>query len=404
MQRHPLTPSIVILVISSLGLGVILAAHIVTRSELSLINRFEPGLDYRDFYTASLMVRTGASPYAVGRYVTPPLGAIVNVPLTYFPVGSVSRVLSLVIFPAVLGAVLLVHKSLMPGMTRSDWLFLGIVSAIMLISYPFHFLVDRANIDGFVLLLMGLGIFALGRADSVAGMMFALAAGLKAYPILLALPLAARRRWTALAFLVATLTVFVLVTPDHWWRFVTGRLMERGGKFRIDENGSLAVTFFYFGSFLTGRSPQNPSAFVEMFERLSGPVYLALLAALLFQDVKSARSGGIRGLRACLVSYFPFMVAVPRLAYHYELVNLLALIPVATWGWSRSPNDAGRRVLLAIAVGVALSQFQAVAAEKLIGSSYPHFIPGLGLFIAMLAVVAARRLDLFRQTESIVRS
>ena len=40
------------------------------------------GLDYRDFYDASQALAAGKSPYEVARYVTPPLPALANVPLS----------------------------------------------------------------------------------------------------------------------------------------------------------------------------------------------------------------------------------------------------------------------------------------------------------------------------------
>ena len=140
MNRHPLTPALVILIMSSLGLGLILMAQILTRPDLYFVNKFGLGLDYGDSYTASLMVRTGQSPYAVARYVTPPLGAI---------------------FPAVLAAVFLVHRALTRQRPWDDLVFMSVVAVVVMLSYPFYFLMDRVNIDGFVLLLMCLGVFAL---------------------------------------------------------------------------------------------------------------------------------------------------------------------------------------------------------------------------------------------------
>ena len=395
MNRHPLTPALVILIMSSLGLGLILMAQILTRPDLYFVNKFGLGLDYRDFYTASLMVRTGESPYAVVRYVTPPLGAIINVPLTYLPLDRVGYAVSLAIFPAVLGAVFLVHRALTRQRPWDDLVFMTVVAVVVMLSYPFYFLMDRVNIDGFVLLVMCLGIFALGRADAVAGVLFAVAVGLKAYPILVVLPLAAKRRWTPLVFMAIALAIFVLLTPDQWWRFVQSRLMTRGQAFRIDENGSLANTLFYLGGFVTFHAPTSASPFAELLERLGLPLYLVLLSAVAVRDVMTGATAGPAELRSSVVLYFPFMVAVPQLAYHYELVNLLALIPVVTWGWLQASSAADRRALAVMTVGIGLSQFHAVAAEKVVGSVYPHFVPGLGLLVVLLGIVVAKWRDVF---------
>lgn len=89
------------------------------------------------------------------------------------------------------------------------------------------------------------------------------------------------------------------------------------------------------------------------------------------------------------------MVAVPQLAYHYELVCLLPLLPVISWLWKNSTSPVQKKLLIFITTGIALSQFQAIAAEKLFGAVHPHFIPGFGLFIVMIGVTIYKLYNLF---------
>ena len=55
------------------------------------------GVDYREVYVASQMLRIGWNPYEAERYVYPPLAALVNVPATYVPFGIVKYVVSLAV-------------------------------------------------------------------------------------------------------------------------------------------------------------------------------------------------------------------------------------------------------------------------------------------------------------------
>jgi hypothetical protein len=390
MNRQPLTPLLAILTISSLGIGMIFVGQVLTQHDLYFVDKFDLGLDYRDFYRASRRFRNGSSPYDIVRYVTPPLAAILDVPATFLPFETMRYVVSVATFAAVLASLFVLQQLLVKRTARDDLLFMTLIAAVVMLSYPFYFLFDRGNIDGFVLLTMCLAIMALGRADGFAGVLFAIAVGLKAYPALVVLPLAAKRRWTALAFMCLTLVIFVLLTPDHWWRFVQSRLMERAGRFRIDENGSLAATFFYIGGWLSGQPPQSRSYLAELFARFSMPVYLALLAVVALRDARLGPSASLEELRGTVITYFPFMVAVPQLVYHYEFVNLLAIIPLVSWAWIGASTAGHRRVLLMMTVGIGLSQFHAAAAGRVTGTVYPHFVPGLGLLVVLVTIVIAK--------------
>ncbi len=95
-------------------------------------------------------------------------------------------------------------------------------------------------------------------------------------------------------------------------------------------------------------------------------------------------------LCAIVLIYLPFMVAVPQLAYHYELICVLPMIPPVSWFWENNASPTARKILTFVAVGIASSQYQAVAAEKLVGSSWPHFVPGFGLFIVIVGTSVFR--------------
>jgi hypothetical protein len=82
--------------------------------------------------------------------------------------------------------------------------------------------------------------------------------------------------------------------------------------------------------------------------------------------------------------HLPFMVAVPKVAYHYGLVILIPMIPVLCYLWRQSHNRIQEVALIMATVGVALSQIQAVALQSLLGTILPHFVPGFGLLLTMI--------------------
>ena len=88
--------------------------------------------------------------------------------------------------------------------------------------------------------------------------------------------------------------------------------------------------------------------------------------------------------------YLPFMVAVPQLAYHYELVCVLALLPTLGWYARRSATAAQRSLVILTALAVTLTQFPAVTLQKLTDTVLWHFVPGFGLLLVMVCVVALR--------------
>jgi hypothetical protein len=389
MSRDQNAPALAVLVLMAILMGAVMFLQMLAQKDLYFVNKHRLGMDYGEFYKASLQVRAGNSPYRVRRYVTPPLPAYANVPATYLPLDTLRGVVALATLLMVGGAMLVVHRVFARRGWRHDAVFLAAALGILSLSYPFYFLFDRGNVDGLVLLLTALGLLALRGSGWLAGVLFALAVATKIYPVLVVLPLAAQRRWRPLAALGVTLFVLFLLMPEGWIAFVEERILRRGSRWRIDENGSIACTFLYLGRFTTDLLglPRIPLA--QQIARLHLPVYLVLLGLLVVRDAL-ARERSREELAASVALYFPFMVAMPRLVYHYELIFVLALIPVVGWCWANATARRERAILAFLVVGIALSQFQAVAAEKLIGTVHPHFVPGFGLLLVMVGVVALR--------------
>lgn len=380
-------PQIVVAIIMILGMGSILLFQLLKQQDLYFINKAFLGCDYINFYQASLLVREGESPYTIARYVTPPIPAIINIPFTYTSFSIACIIVSFLSFLSLVLSLFLVHRIFNVPNWKNDGVLLLVSVIILFFSYPFYFLFDRGNIDAFVLLLMCLGIYCLRRYDALAGFLFGLAISFKVYPILLILPLVGWRRWRCLLFLIMTMVFLFLLAPQMWIECLHERILTRNSMFRIDENGSLANTFFYIGHlFKSG----------PFFKDMSFIVYFALLGSTTYLDFKRMRVINDKRICASVIMYIPFMVAVPQLTFHYELVCILPMLPVVSWLWKNTVWPAEKKSLAFISVGIALSQFQAVAAEKLIGTVHPHFIPGFGLFMVVVGVTIYKLLSFFR--------
>lgn len=326
-------------------------------------------LDYQVFYDASVALRKGDNPYQSIRYVTPPTAALLNRPLALLPFGTAAWVAAAGTVLCLLLAQAAATTAFFSLRTREGWTVLGLGVAAMALSYPVYFLVYRGNIDAFVLAPMCVALLLSGTRGVVGGACLGLAAALKVYPALLAVPLAIQRRWRVLASAGVVVALFIAMTPGLWAEAVR-RMLWRSSCFEMTENGSLACTFAFLGE--AAGLPASRSVW-----RVLGLIAFGLLLGLSIWADSRRR---LRHDEAAAWMYLPFMVAVPELSFHYSLVVALPLLPVVAHLWNRR----GAKGLRLIVVGLVLAQVQAVALACLGGSGLPHAIPGVGLFLVLL--------------------
>ena len=290
-----------------------------------------------------------------------------------------------------------------------DMTLLLLCMAIPMYSYPFHFLFDRGNMDGFTLLLLSIGMYFLAAQtktrDLAAGFFFAAAISFKAYPALVVLPLLATRRYRAFAALAATMACFILASPSLWMEWFEWILQQRTAWFNFRANGSLANTFFFAGEFF---------GYGERLKAAAVYAWGALLLTMFALDLARKPLGGDysdRGGIAALVLYIPFMLAVPQLAWHYELVCVLVMLPAVSYLWINAVHPSEKRILALMTIGLILTQFHAFAVEDLLnkawgsgvcerawlssGACVANWVPGLGLFLVMLCAVAYKVLTIW---------
>ena len=384
------TPALILYVLISLSTGAMLVAQAWLQQSLNFVNHIFLGYDFTVFYRAAMALLHGQSPYSIPDYVFPPLPALLIGLMASFDFEHIKHPLAVAVALSVVASLCLTFRTFNPWFFGLRYKFFTLVAfalilSILSLSYPFMFLLERCNIDGFVLLSVCLGVFLLGKSDALSGVFFALAISLKVYPLLVILPLATSRRWKALAFLCGTMLFLYLLTPQLWNEFITERILRRASVFRIDENGSLMNAFLGLGFFLEAISGADQGVLPKLMAKMAFPVYALLLAAVTFFNL-TKRNADPDELRADVLMYVPFMVAVPNLAFHYELVGLLAMLPAISWHWKLTSQPAERMTLVFISAGIAIAQFQAVAAYEAIGSVHAHFVPAIGLFIVLAGI------------------
>jgi Glycosyltransferase family 87 len=88
----------------------------------------------------------------------------------------------------------------------------GVVGVSVILSYPLMFVLERANMEGFVWAVLALGLTEfVARHHKTAGVLFALAASMKIFPGVLLLLLLARKRYKELAISVVAFAVFTVI-------------------------------------------------------------------------------------------------------------------------------------------------------------------------------------------------
>jgi len=381
------TPSAFIAFFNLITFVLVVGVSLATHTQIHFINSVGiPGADYGDFYQASLLILDHKDPYLHARFVTPPLFAILNVPLALLGFRIARAVFISAIPLSLFFSYRLIFQKFSTADAQSDnrYLLSGIL--IMLCSYPIYFLFERGNMDGVVLLCMCVGLAQLYKKPWLGGLFLAVATLLKLYPIILLAPLFSSRRWRPLLWTCAWIFVLIALTLPFWSGFAANS-NERLDTFRFDENGSLINTVMIPIAFLHG-AIQNAigDSFVNYATISAALLYGCLIISMIWIDFKQPSSAGEEEQLINLLFYLPFMVALPRLVYHYEFVVLLPLIPALDFISRKALSRRAKYSIALVTLGMALSQWQAIALYSLTKNMLAHYIPGVGLLLIMTGI------------------
>ena len=161
----------------------------------------------------------------------------------------------------------------------------------------------------------------------------------------------------------------------------------------FDENGSIVATMALLSLFLYPFSLSTTITGVVFSPIVAALVYGILISIMIYADYKKGKKGTFNITDAAL--YFPFMVALPQISFHYSFIICILLIPVVYYMWVESTNRRQRIVILVITIGISLTHWQAIALYNLTQNIMAHIIPGLGLLIIMVGASAYKLLDVY---------
>ena len=352
------------------------------------------GYDYRDFYYASAYISNGESPYSVSRYVTPPLPALAN--MVFVPLGfEGARNVFISLIPLLIFvSYLLIYRALSDQTPNNSNLVLLSGIFVIVISYPFYFLLERGNIDGVVLFCMCAGLILLPKKTWLGSFLLAVASLLKLYPILIPVSLLVTRRWKSFFWVCGWTLVLILLTIPYWEDYLESSY-RRSSYFRLDENGSLTNTVMIIMIFLklaftgniTGIFDQSSSTFTAI-------IYGIVVITMLYSDYKTSSNTLEKEQLSNLLLYFPLIVAIPQVVYHYEFVLLFSLLPVLSFMWKNTLSTPRKFCLVLMAIGIALSQWQAIALYVLTNNMLAQYIPGFGLMLVITGIAVYKFLTL----------
>lgn len=287
----------------SAAIAVLLAAY----AWIALLPIFMPGTpradDFQDYKFAAQQIATGGDPYANfirtrvpwdwslnSGYIYPPAFAATLVPLTWISNDLAVRLWLLVIELAVVVSLLIIYRSIGPP-SRAELLALV---AVLVTFFPLINSAMTGTMNALILLLLA-GAWAAWRSrrDVPSGVMTAVAAVFKLFPLALVPYLAWRRHWKLLAAMMLTggagILAGLLVTGlDHnlyYYREILPHISSGTG-FR--ENQSIAgVT----ARLCAPATAENGGDAGWCGRLLDWPLVLALLAAVLIVANRATRSG-----------------------------------------------------------------------------------------------------------------
>ncbi len=262
-------------------------------------------------------------------------------------------------------------------------------------SHPFYFLIVRGHLIGIVFLLLAMGIYLFKKNNLLSSVCFGLSIGMIIHPALLFIPLLIFRKYKVFVFTFLFFVLLVLLCPGLWLEFLTGPLLERIGRpLMMEDNCSLVSTCNYCLIFINKiLSYLGLSKFRIMYSNaIALIIYAVAFCAMVIADIQIRKKCSPLDPEvelSLIMMYFPFMIALPKNSYHYNLVLLLLLVPVLCALMQKLKKPIPQIILWTLMTGIVLSQIQARSLQNLIDIKpyFFFFFPAFGLFLVMTGCV-----------------
>jgi hypothetical protein len=307
-SQNPIVRLLLALVLSY---GVLFLTAFYWQKPVYLLNYVSFGLDERDFLQASRDFLAGVSPYARERFFTPPLSALLNLPLTQFDDEIAVRLFFVFNLICIFASLFVIQRA-----CALDQMDRFAAMALPLLASPTLMLIQRGNIDGVVALLVACALAAVENAW-VLGIAIGLAMSLKAYPAILLVPLAAARNYKALLAAMIVAVIPCVMLRSLLTEFIHG-LLNRASAVRINENLSVFVLFHPLYTMLPSLKIASKIVYVAGM--------LGLIAYGFYRDTaRRSQPLSPQAQRLQLASYLVFVVNIPSLVYLYSGIATIML-------------------------------------------------------------------------------
>jgi len=335
----------------------ILFVSLITGLAPAFVQRWGFQSDFYGFFIATSDWLHGVDPYLNIRFVTPPPSLLAALPLQFFSNG-IGRIFFLFIDLAIVATSLSSICRCFQMTRRESHLLFGIASMY----FPVIFLLERGNLDGIMLGLILVSVFAKNRFTRE--LTLSLSIGFKVFSILLLAPLLLARLWKRVMAVLLLLALLMLPFHSLIWNFVisqTRRSAELLGAENICPIGML--------------SPINVTDVAQRYalSRAVTLVYLALWVAsyafMLFRNRDS-------GLTVKAVYSLAWMLAMPLQVFPYTGVLLLPLLALKS-------REMAERGYAAVPDHLFLIGFCLVGFQQTAFSSYFHFPYAVRFFDAL---------------------
>lgn len=358
-------------------------------------------LDFRDFYEGATQFVQGKSLYAIIRFVTPPLPAVLLAPLTIFRFETAGRIFLVLNALALLLGLVLARRQLHTTTIKEGYSEFALLFCAALLAYPTQFLLHRGNIDGLVFLSVMVSIYIFSKRTILSGLLLAVAISLKVYPCLLLVSGVVERRWRWLAASIISLVVLASLTYEETGSYVSERLFKRSQMFFSGDNLSFTSTFFHARrailSILAIPAPYSNEFLINRdagtFTLLGLIVAVVVLHSRLYRRASSS-------LRFMPFVYLPLMVGYPAHVYPYSQVLNLAQLALLQELWRNSESIREKMSVLLMSVALGCSFIHMYSLVTHLNSMWFFAIPSTANLIYVVLLISHLSQEKTRNTET----
>jgi hypothetical protein len=319
--------------------------------------------DFSGYYGAAVAWRHGQNPYSF--IFAAPSSLLIILPFSYLPFGFARVLYFLVNISLFLYSLSRFSKQI--GLSPAEVTRLQLITMLY---YPFVFLADRGNIDGFVV-SFALLAFCSSR-QVVKALLWGASAAAKLYSGLMILVfLRARQR----KFALLTLAIFILLQLPFLKNEIgfVFALLGRGGYVRPFGNTSPYVLFDLFATGATGKI-------------LFFLFWSATLGYRLWHDRYSQDP-------IFWVDYIPWMISVPLVVFPYESVFLLPLLAVFAKRFDKEDLSGVEGLFIPgfLLTGFHPAAFASLFGLTVVGKGVLDLTNVVGLTLIIVAIAFASR-------------